>query len=336
MRYFISLLAFAAFLSCSNERTPEIEFAGNAAEQKIDILFDGAHFTTFVYSDELEKQVLYPIRTASGKIITRGYPLDARPFERVDHPHHYGMWFNHGDVNGIDFWNTIGFKPRDPEKYGKIRFMGVKEETPRKGRLTVLADWIDHADSVLLKEETIYLFSGNDTLRKIERIITLTALTDVVLGESKEGMFGIRMAREFEEPTDKPTRYTDENGLESAEPFVYYEGINGVYRDADGRVGPEVWGQRSPWVAVRAELEGERVTVAIFDHRSNPNYPGWSHARGYGLFALNNLGGSSMDKTSDPTEIEIKEGEKISFRYLAVIGGDLTDEQLNEIATDFR
>src|SRR2546428_4858337 len=34
------------------------------------------------------KPTLYPLRTASGKLVTRGWPLEPRPGERVDHPHH--------------------------------------------------------------------------------------------------------------------------------------------------------------------------------------------------------------------------------------------------------
>lgn len=47
----------------------------------------------------LSSQLLF----ASGKVITRGYPMNPRPFERMDHPHHVGLWFNFGDVNGLDF-----------------------------------------------------------------------------------------------------------------------------------------------------------------------------------------------------------------------------------------
>ena len=48
--------------------------------------------------------MLYPIRSASGALVTRGYPLEPRPAKRADHPHHVGHWFNYGDVNGFDFW----------------------------------------------------------------------------------------------------------------------------------------------------------------------------------------------------------------------------------------
>jgi hypothetical protein len=49
---------------------------------------------------------LYPLIADGGITVTRGYPLEPRPGERVDHPHHAGLWFNYGEVNGFDFWNN--------------------------------------------------------------------------------------------------------------------------------------------------------------------------------------------------------------------------------------
>jgi hypothetical protein len=36
-------------------------------------------------------------------MITRGYPFIKKAGERVDHPHHVGMWLNYESVNGFDF-----------------------------------------------------------------------------------------------------------------------------------------------------------------------------------------------------------------------------------------
>ena len=51
----------------------------------------GKPFTSYVWPERLAKPVLYPIRTARGTIVTRGFPLDPRPGERVDHPHQVGL-----------------------------------------------------------------------------------------------------------------------------------------------------------------------------------------------------------------------------------------------------
>src|SRR2546425_9637515 len=74
--------------------------------RRVDVLVDGKPFTSYIYPTTLKKPTLYPVRSASGTVVTRGWPLEPRPGERVDHPHQVGLWFDHGDVNGLDFWNN--------------------------------------------------------------------------------------------------------------------------------------------------------------------------------------------------------------------------------------
>ncbi len=78
----------------------------NEAARRVDVTVDGKPFTSYIWPTSLKKPVLYPLRTAKGTLVTRGFPLEPRKGERVDHPHHVGLWFNHGDVNGLDFWNN--------------------------------------------------------------------------------------------------------------------------------------------------------------------------------------------------------------------------------------
>src|SRR5262249_215829 len=73
-----------------------VQLVANEAAQRVDVLIDGKPFTSYVWPKSVKKPVLYPLTTASGTIVTRGYPLAPRPGERVDHPHHVGMWFNYG------------------------------------------------------------------------------------------------------------------------------------------------------------------------------------------------------------------------------------------------
>src|SRR2546430_164772 len=78
----------------------------NEAARRVDVSIGGQPFTSYIWPDRLKKPVLYPLRSATGTLVTRGWPFDPRPGERVDHPHHVGLWFDYGDVNGIDFWNN--------------------------------------------------------------------------------------------------------------------------------------------------------------------------------------------------------------------------------------
>src|SRR6187549_3023827 len=83
-----------------------VEVKVNEAAKRVDITIDGKPFTSYIWPETLKKPVLYPMRTAKGTLVTRGFRRDPRKGERVDHPHHVGRWLNHGDVNGLEFWNN--------------------------------------------------------------------------------------------------------------------------------------------------------------------------------------------------------------------------------------
>jgi hypothetical protein len=322
----------AGMTACTAGESGTVTFSDDPQGRKVEVFVDGRHFTNFIYPDEMEKQVLWPIRTASGVEITRGFPLSPRPFERVDHPHHVGLWFNFGDVNGLDFWNnSYAIAPERRHRYGSIRFGAIEEMDAARGRLTVTAEWVNSGDTVLLDERTSYLFGGDETTRTIERTTELTAVTGVVITENKEGLLGLRLDRAFEEPSENPVETTGPDGTSPGLRTTNNEGVNGMYRNAQGDTGTAVWGKRSPWVALRAEKEGEAITVAIIDHPDNPGYPAWSHARNYGLFASNNLGGRAFDKTAELLQITLQPGEKLTFRHKVVITGEISDEELGKL-----
>lgn len=319
------------------EKKEMVGFKNDDNGKKVEVYVGGKFFTAYIYPDNMEKQSLYPIMSASGKFITRGFPLNPRPFERTDHPHHVGLWFNFGSVNGLDFWNnSFAIKPEDKPKYGTIKFRKIVSEDPAKGMLVTNSDWVDIKDNVLLNEETTFVFEGIGTLRTIERITKLTAKQLVLFEENKEGLIGLRVDRAFEEPSTKPEKFLDAKGIETEVPVLNNDGVNGVYRNAEGVKGADVWSKRSPWVALRGVKDGEVITIAILDNKNNFSYPAWSHARGYGLFATNNLGGRIFDKNAAPVKVELKPGQSIVFKHKIVIGGDLSDAALNELSKNFK
>src|SRR5919204_3223562 len=78
----------------------EVVVAPNEAARRVDVAIGGKPFTSYIWPERLKKPVLYPLRAASGTLVTRGWPFDPRPGERVDHPHPVGLWFDYGNVNG--------------------------------------------------------------------------------------------------------------------------------------------------------------------------------------------------------------------------------------------
>ncbi len=332
----VVLICFGIFFAILTQ-AQKVQFKKVDQDKKVEVFVDNKFFTAFIYPDNMEKQSLYPIIASSGKMITRGFPLQPRPFERTDHPHHVGMWFNFGDVNGLDFWNnSFAIPAAEKPKYGKIAFDKIISLNSKSGKLIVSANWMDINKHVLLNEQTSYVFSVKGNSRIIERITQLTAKNQVTFTENKEGLIGIRLDRAFEEPATKPEIFLDAKGVETLVPVLNNEGVNGVYRNAEGYKGGDVWGKRSKWVALRAVKEGEVITIVILDHPNNFNYPAWSHARGYGLFASNNIGGRAFDKNASPVKKVLAEGDQIVFKHKIIIGGDLSDAEINQLAVDFK
>ena len=188
--------------------TPRVAVIDRPSLQRVDVLIDGQPFTSYIYPDSIKKPVLFPIRAASGAIVTRGYPLEPRPGEVRDHPHHVGHWFNYGDVNGYDFWGHSDATPAaNKAKMGTIVHRGVTHiASGERGELTVRADWRVPDGSTLLREETRFAFSGGPARRVVDRITTWTAADKpVTFADTKEGAFGIRVARALDSPsTDGP------------------------------------------------------------------------------------------------------------------------------------
>ncbi|MFA5588608.1 MAG: hypothetical protein GX792_03330 [Bacteroidales bacterium] len=337
MKHLIYLFSLVALLLGCTASAPKVEFKHDAQAKKVEVWFGDSFFTSYIYPDDIEKQVLYPITTASGKEITRGYPINPRPFERTDHPHHVGLWLNFGDVNGLDFWNnSFAIKPEDKHKFGSIKFKEILETNPQTGTLITASDWVDSDNEALLNEKTTFVFSEEGVVRTIDRTSELTAQKEVTFTENKEGLLGLRVDRSFEEPATKPGRFLDAEGNVTEVPVLNNEGVNGVYRNAEGITGGDVWAKRSPWVALRAEKDNEIITIVMMDHPDNPNYPAWSHARGYGLFASNNFAGRAVDENAEPVLLTLKPGEKLKIRYKVIIGGDLTNEQISTIQSNFK
>ena len=305
MKHFIFYLFIFANTLVLAQNTP-VKFMEVPGEQKVDVFINNTPFTSFLYADSLKKQILYPIYTASGKTITRGFPIHPQPGEQTDHPHQVGLWFNFGNVEGLDFWNNSFAIPDSQQcKYGSIRYKGIVEKDEVNGRLIVQSEWIDCNQAILLEEKTTYLFSGKSQFRYIVRKSVLTAVNhDILFTENKEGMIGLRVDKNLEDTA------------------------TGVYTNMLGDKGGDVWGKRSPWVALSGQKEGETISIVIIEHPQNINYPGWSHARGYGLFAINNLGGREFDKNTEEVKFVLKKGESLTFQYkLAIKNGNVINEQ---------
>jgi hypothetical protein len=288
-------------------------------ERRVDVLIGGQPFTSYIWPTTLKKPVLCPIRTAKGTLVTRGFPLDPRPGERVDHPHHVGLWFNYGNVDGYDFWNNSdAIEPANRNKMGTIvhRAVTSAKSGADEGVLEIDSDWRAPDGAVLLKEHTKYVFRGTATTRSIDRITTLTAgAKRVPLPDNKEGVLGLRVARALEHPSDKPEVFTDADGRPTPVAKLDNTGVTGRYLTSEGKVGDAAWGTRGRWCVLSGTVGTEPLAIAIFDHPSNVGYPTYWHARGYGLFAANPLGQKDLSAGKDVLNYALDSGQTVTFRH---------------------
>lgn len=317
------------------EETKKIQLIRNDGEKKVDVMVDGELFTSYIYPNTIKKPVLYPITTSRGTKITRGFPLEKVPGERVDHPHHVGLWFNYGDVNGLDFWNNSdSIKVDKRDKYGTIVHKEITkiENGDEKASLSVVMNWNTPDGETLLVENTTFVFMANGNERTIDRITKLTAQDKTVdFKDNKEGVIAIRVTRALEHPSDEPEIFTDANGIATEVEAINNEGVNGWYYNSRGDEGGDCWGKRAEWVNLTSKIGDEDISLVIMDHPSNVGYPTYWHARTYGLFSANPLGQAVFSKGKDVLEFKLdpKASTTWNHRILVVSGSKLDKETLD-------
>ena len=278
---------------------------------RIAIDIDGKPFSALFTSGEVEKPYLHPLRSASGKIVTRQYPMELIEGEERDHPHHRGLWFTHGEVNGLDFWANEPSQKGAGGKKGRVvlKKMNGLKSGKESGAINATFDWLDADGKPLLVETRSMTFYSHPTDRILDIDIKMTAVEKSTFGDTKEGTFAIRIA----------TSMNEKHG--------------GLMISSDGkRTEKEIWGSRSPWVDYVGDVQGEKLGIAIMDHPSSTRYPTYWHARAYGLFAANVFGLHDFlrDKTKDGS-LTLEPGQSARFRYRVIIHpGDTESAKIAE------
>lgn len=282
--------------------------------ERIVVEVDGEPFTALNHGSE-GSPYLYPVLGPGGAALTRGYPMDPRPGETKDHPHHRSLWLAHGAVDGYDFWHSGPAAERIALQ--EVLSTGSGEQ----GSILARYHWIA-GGRVLLEEVRDWRFSADERSRRIDLTTRLRAQGRTVrLGDTKEGTFALRLCRT----------------LRLAGPSAA-----GAARNAVGDRGREVWGKRASWVAYHGPVPvlgaTPIYTVALFDHPSNLRHPTWWHARDYGLVAANPFGIHDFeDAPAGAGDVELLPGEELELRYRVLLrAGEASDAQLDMEGLAFR
>lgn len=341
------ICSFPASVRSQSQQAPQlpVKIVIDRPHQKAVVTAGGLPFTSFLYSDTLEKPVLFPIHAPDGQLITRGFPLQPRPGEPTDHPHHVGLWFNYENVNGLDFWNNSYAIPADKKaRYGWIRTYAdsIKARSliddAHPAELEYTARWTDQQNNTILIEHTTFSFSATAHERIIDRSTILTAETDVRFPDAKDGMLGLRVTKELQIPSSTPGEFYDANGNKTKVAGGNAPDINGNYLTSAGKTGDSAWGTRGIWCVMYGKKGTDTLSVVIIDHPSNPGYPTYWHARGYGLFAANPLGQKIFSQGQSVLDFALVKGSSVTFRYRIVVaaGHDrLSTDRIWQLAGDF-
>lgn len=268
----------------------------------VDVQIGGRPFTTYYFDPSVAKPYLFPLRSALGTIVTRGYPMRSDiAGEDRDEPHQRSMYFAHGDINGFDFWGEAAF-PRwsdhPASTFGRtvLRNLDDARSGSDAGSLTARFDLVTPAGTIADEIQT-YRFSGDALTRIIDCEFVIRAVHGpVTMGDTKEGTFAVRVVKALDSPP-------------------------GHMVNANGAVGEKgIWGKRSNWVDYSGRVAGEDVGVAIFDHPRNLRAPTYWHARAYGLLAANPFGVKPFtgDRRQDGT-YAIAAGAALTLRYRVLI-----------------
>lgn len=315
----------------------QIRLLPNEAQSLVEVYIGDDLFTAYRYGDPLKKPVLWPVISANGAEITRQFPFKIKAGERLDHQHHVGIWFNYGDVNGLDFWNNSSARsPEKAAKYGTIKHEAIErsQDGEKEAILETRSSWRDYNGVSLLAESTQFRFWTEGDTRIIDRRANLSALVDSVrFSDNKEGMFAIRVTRELELPSKKAITISDDKGNAVKHDEPDNTGVSGYYHSSQAFSGNKVWGTRATWMKLSGKIEGKTVAIVIYDHPDNPGYPTHWHARGYGLFAANPLGQKVFSDGALELNFELLKGEKATFQYrLAVFSHEPTFAEIEKLA----
>ncbi len=273
----------------SHPDQPEVRVTPRGPDMEVSI--GSALFTRYTTHSGPNKPFFYPILTPDGSPITRRWPMEATTDESHDHPHHRGLWFTHGNINGIDFWS-------EEKGTGKTENLAFRRPVsgPVYGGFEAETAWRAPDGKLIATDRRwirVYALPNGD--RVLDFTIQIQPTEGlVVFGDTKEGTFGLRVA-----DTLAPARKQ-----------------GGHIETSTGNKDGAAWGKAAEWVDYWGPIHGQTYGVAIFDHPGNLRHPQTWHARDYGLFAVNPFGlhdfGLGPEGAGDYT---VPQGGHLTLRY---------------------
>jgi len=275
------------------------EITAEQTERGVTISVDGKPFAEY-RTDLGSKPIVWPLIGPTDQPVTRDYPMADTSGETRDHPHQRSLWFTHGSVNGLSFWEEApGRGVIKHREYVQVR--GGQDAV-----IVTRNDWLTAEGDRVLSDTRRLRFAAADDMRILDFDIRLTASSGpVVFGDTKEGTFGIRVAETIRVDTKKGGRIVNSNGKYDA----------------------EAWGRRAAWVDYSGPVADSIVGIAVLNHPMSFRFPTYWHVRTYGLFAANPFGWHDFEGRQDVDgSYRLAEGESIVLCYRVILHRGRADE----------
>jgi len=291
------LVTFAGVAEAQDE-APAAGVEVRQSDGAVEVLIRGELFTRYVF-EGYAKPFCWPLIGPTGKPVTRAYPMAQIEGEATDHVHQKSMWFTFGEVNGIDFWTEGEGRGRQVH-----RGFEILESGPLFGVIRARNDWLGPDGAKVCEDvRELRVYNAGDP-RVMDFDITIIASEGpVTFGDTKEGMFGVRVAQ-----------------------TMTVDAGQGHIVNSRGERDREAWGKAAEWCDYYGPVDGEVVGIAIMDHPQNLRHPTYWHVRTYGLFAPNPFGLSYFIGEGRDGSYILPAGESLTFRYRILLHRGPTEQ----------
>jgi hypothetical protein len=287
-------LVFLGSNSAFSAAEPVVEL--RKQDHGVAVMIAGQEFTTYHTDPKWQKPFFSPVKTADGSIITRSLESP----ESKDHPHHKGIWLAIDEVNGSKHWaekSTI-----------KNVSVDLIKAVGNPAVMRVVNHWLgENGQPAVIETTDISIYTN----RLLAYDIHFQAGNELVTwGDTKEGLFGIRVADTMREKQPAPEKDKADSAPRKGGQVVNADGL---------KTTAECWGKTSAWVDYSGLVDGKVEGVAIFDHPLNFR-PSRYHVRDYGLFTISPFGQKAYSNGALPADEYLQPaGSTIRLRYAIYI-----------------
>ena len=297
------------------------EVTASAHRDRVTIKVNGKLFAEYLTRSGT-RPVLWPVIGPTGHAMTRAFPVSQKQeHEHSDHLHHRSIWFGYEGVGGYDFWTEPEAGKRRRLPNGEIVHREFVEVSSRDNIATVVTrnDWMGAGQEKVCSDEWTLHFGADADFRWIDFRIELKASEGALeIGDSKEGVLGVRVAGKMKVDAQMGGRILNSDGLQDS----------------------KAWGLPARGVDYSGPVEDEIAGIAMFSHPDNSRHPCRWHVRAYGLFAANPFGEKDFPSATvqqGPLTIEADKSLTLKYRILLHEGRssrDVLDQEYRRFAND--